>query len=69
MLRPLPWSTQEIDLAAVPTSGVDHRAAVFMEDTVWPDHGLLDTYIERAGSHYARWMDSDEHDEVTGGCS
>ena len=53
-----------IDLAAVPTAGVDHRAAVFMEDTVWPDHGLLDTYIDKAGSHYARWMDSDEHDET-----
>ena len=64
VLRPLPWSAPTIDLAAVPTAGVDHRAAVFMEDTVWPDHGLLDTYIDKAGSHYARWMDSDEHDET-----
>lgn len=64
VLRPLPWSTDRIDLAAVPIADVDHRAAVFMEDTVWPDHGKLDEYIERSGAHYARWMDSDEHDET-----
>ena len=63
-LRPLPWSAEAIDLASVPVRDVDHRAALFMEDTVWPDEGNLETYVEKAGSHYARWMGSDEHDET-----
>ena len=64
ILTPLPWSKQEIDLAAVPTTGVDHRPALFMEDTVWPDEGKLQEYVERSGDHYARWMESDAHDET-----
>ena len=64
VLRPLPWSSPRLDLAAVPVDGVDHKAALFMEDTVWPDEGNLETYVERSGAHYARWMDSDEHDET-----
>lgn len=64
LLRPLPWSTQEIDLTAVPIRDVDHKAALFMEDTVWPDEGNLETYVEQSGAHYARWMGSDDHDET-----
>jgi hypothetical protein len=63
-VRPLPWSVDALDLAAVPTADVDHRAAVFMEDTVWPDQGKIAEYIERSGAHNARWMASDEHDET-----
>lgn len=62
VLVPLPWSAlQSVDLAAVPVHGVDHEPALFMEDTVWPREGLLETYVERSGSHYAAWMGSDEH--------
>ena len=64
VLTPLPWSSGSVELAAVPTTGVDHRPAVFMEDTVWPDEGKLEEYVERSGAHYAQWMDSDEHDET-----
>jgi hypothetical protein len=61
-LVPLPWSvTQEIDLATVPTTGVDHDPAIYMEDTVWPHEGRLEDYVERAGSHYAAWMASTQH--------
>lgn len=57
MLIPLPWSPlQEIDLAAVPTGGVEHEPTLFMEDTVWPDEGKLEEYVERSGSHYAEEM-------------
>ncbi|MEM7142412.1 MAG: hypothetical protein AAF548_15415 [Actinomycetota bacterium] len=63
-VAPLPWSADAIDLATVPTADVDHRAALFMEDTVWPDRGRIAEYIERSGEHYARWMASDEHDET-----
>jgi hypothetical protein len=64
ILRPLPWSAGAIDLATVPSHGVDHRAALFMEDTVWPDVGNLEAYVERSGAHYADWMDSDDNDET-----
>jgi hypothetical protein len=64
VLRPLPWSSATVDLADVPVRDVDHRSALFMEDTVWPDEGKLETYVEQSGAHYARWMDSDEHDET-----
>jgi hypothetical protein len=61
-LVPLPWSvTQEVDLAAVPTTGVDHEPVLYMEDTVWPYEGRIEDYVERAGSHYAAWMASTEH--------
>jgi hypothetical protein len=57
LLIPLPWSPlREIDLAAIPSSGEEHDLAVFMEDTVWPYEGLLEEYVERAGSHYAEEM-------------
>jgi hypothetical protein len=57
ILVPLPWSPlQSVDLDVVPTSGEEHEASLFMEDTVEPYEGRLDEYIERSGSHYAREM-------------
>ena len=56
-LVPLPWSPlQKIDLEAVPADGGEHELALFMEDTVWPYEGGIETYIEAAGSHYAEEM-------------
>lgn len=60
ILIPLPWSPlADVDLGAVPTSGVEHEPALFMEDTVWPYEGRLEEYVERSGSHYAREMRED----------
>jgi hypothetical protein len=57
MVVPLPWSPlQEIDLSSVPTTPGAHDPTMYMEDTVWPKEGLLEAYIERSGSHYAREM-------------
>lgn len=57
LLLPLPWSPlQEVDLAAVPSDGAEREATIYMEDTVWPHEGLLEDYVERSGSHYAREM-------------
>lgn len=57
VLLPLPWSSvREIDLDRVPVRPVDHEPTVFMEDTVWPEAGKLERYVEAAGSHYAREM-------------
>ena len=61
LLRPLPWSAlQVVDLAAVPTTApsrpADTPLTLFMEDTVHPREGVLETYIEKAGSHYAEEM-------------
>lgn len=57
LLVPLRWSPlREVDLAAVPTDGRLHELTLFMEDTVWPFEGLLETYVERAGSHYLEEM-------------
>ena len=57
VLIALPWSPlQEVRLEDVPTKPVEHEPSLFMEDTVWPDEGKLETYVERSGSHYAREM-------------
>jgi len=57
ILVPLPWSgIQEVALGEVPIDGREHGLTVFMEDTVWPYEGILETYVERAGAHYAQEM-------------
>jgi hypothetical protein len=57
LLLPLPWSRlRDVDLDAVPTVAAEHEPTLFMEDTVWPDEGKLEEYVERSGSHYAREM-------------
>lgn len=57
ILIPLPWSPQQtLDLAAVPADGREHELSLFMEDTVWPDEGRLEEYVERSGSHYLAEM-------------
>ncbi len=62
MLVPVPWSPlQDLDLASVPTSGVDHDLTLFMEDTVWPYEGRLEDYVEKSGAIYGAWMASEEH--------
>ncbi|MGI9602411.1 MAG: hypothetical protein ACR2QE_11030 [Acidimicrobiales bacterium] len=65
VLAPLPWSRlQSVDLTSVPLAG-DHDPVLFMEDTVWPDEGLTETYIERSGAHYADWMDHGDEAETS----
>src|SRR5262245_18433332 len=58
LLVPLPWSPlQTLDFAAVPTEAPPvHELSLFMEDTVWPDEGQLETYVERSGNHYLAEM-------------
>lgn len=59
ILLPLPWSPlQEIALDDVPTKPTEGEPTLFMEDTVWPEEGKLELYVERAGSHYASEMRS-----------
>jgi len=59
ILLPLPWSPlADVDLADVPTTGAERDPVVFMEDTVWPYEGGLERYVERAGAHYAREMET-----------
>jgi len=58
VLIPLPWSPlAKLDLAEVPAAPrAGKTQPLYMEDTVWPDEGKLELYVERAGSHYAREM-------------
>ncbi len=54
ILLPLPWSPLfELDFGAVPAEPAEHEPSVFLEDTVWPDEGKLEAYVERSGTHYA----------------
>lgn len=54
ILVPLPWSPlQTLDLTEIPGRPEEREPALFMEDTVWPYQGRLESYIEKAGSHYA----------------
>ncbi len=58
ILVPLPWSPlQDVDLDSVPTAPVSADRSLFMEDTVWPYEGGLETYVERSGVHYAGEME------------
>jgi hypothetical protein len=48
----VPWSPmQTVDLAAVPTDGLDHEPSLYMEDTGWP-HAALADYVGFWGSGY-----------------
>jgi hypothetical protein len=54
LLLPVEWSPlQTIDLATVPTDGAPGDATLFMEDSAWPYEDKLDTYLEKARTHYA----------------
>ena len=54
LLLPVEWSPMgDLDLATVPTDGREHEAALYMEDSAWPYEAKLDTYLEKARTHYA----------------
>ena len=54
LLLPVDWSPMaELDLGTVPTDGREHEAALYMEDSAWPYEAKLDTYLEKARTHYA----------------
>ena len=54
LLLPVDWSPMgDLDLATVPTDGREHDAVLYMEDSAWPYEAKLDTYLEKARTHYA----------------
>src|SRR5262245_11682763 len=54
ILLPVDWSPmRDIDLASVPTDGRQHDPVLYMEDSAWPHEAMLDTYLEKARTHYA----------------
>lgn len=54
LLLPVEWSPmRDIDLDAVPTSGIEHDPVLYMEDSAWPHEERLDDYLEAARTHYA----------------
>ncbi len=54
LLLPLDWSPMhDLDLATVPTDGREHEPVLYMEDSAWPHEAMLDTYLEKARTHYA----------------
>jgi hypothetical protein len=54
LLLPVDWSPiRDIDLASVPVDDVDHDPVLYMEDSAWPHEAMLDTYLEKARTHYA----------------
>ncbi len=54
LLLPVDWSPMaKLDLATVPTDGSEHDPALYMEDSAWPYEAKLDTYLEKARTHYA----------------
>ena len=54
VLLPVDWSPmRDIDLATVPTDGRQHDPVLYMEDSAWPHEAMLDTYLEKARTHYA----------------
>ena len=54
MLLPVEWSPMgDLDLSSVPTDGSEHDPVLYMEDSAWPYEAKLDTYLEKARTHYA----------------
>jgi hypothetical protein len=54
LLLPVEWSPMgDLDLSSVPTDGREHDPALYMEDSAWPYEAKLDTYLEKARTHYA----------------
>ena len=54
ILLPVDWSPmRDLDLGSVPTDGRQHDPVLYMEDSAWPHEALLDTYLEKARTHYA----------------
>jgi hypothetical protein len=54
ILLPVDWSPmRDLDLTTVPADGRPHDPVLYMEDSAWPHEGLLDTYLEKARTHYA----------------
>ncbi len=54
LLLPLDWAPMhDLDLATVPTDGREHEPVLYMEDSAWPHEAMLDTYLEKARTHYA----------------
>jgi hypothetical protein len=54
LLLTVDWSPMgELDLATVPADGREHEPALYMEDSAWPYEAKLDTYLEKARTHYA----------------
>ena len=63
IVTPVSWSPlQEIDLAAVPTSAVEHELSLFMEDTAWPFAGGLAAYLAKAGTLYDSTLSSQKEE-------
>ena len=54
LLLPVDWSPmQDLDLTTVPTDGREHDPVLYMEDSAWPHESMLDTYLDKARTHYA----------------
>jgi hypothetical protein len=54
ILLPVDWSPmRDIDLSSVPTDAREHDPVLYMEDSAWPHEAMLDTYLEKARTHYA----------------
>jgi hypothetical protein len=54
LLLPVEWSPLgELDLTSIPVDGTEHEPALFMEDSAWPYEAKLDTYLDKARTHYA----------------
>jgi hypothetical protein len=53
LLLPVDWSPMgDLDLSTVPTDGREHDPALYMEDSAWPYEAKLDTYLDKARTHY-----------------
>jgi hypothetical protein len=53
VLLGVPWSPLDVAFDTIPTDGREGTPALFMEDTAWPYEGKLDEYLDRARTHYA----------------
>jgi hypothetical protein len=54
ILLPVDWSPmRDLDLGSVPADGRQHDPVLYMEDSAWPHEAMLDTYLEKARTHYA----------------
>ena len=62
LMLAVPWSPLvDVDLAEIPTSDTHHPASMYMEDTIWPHRGMLDSYLAAAHDNYVPSMSEGRH--------
>jgi hypothetical protein len=60
ILAEVDWSPLGLAFEDIPTDPVEREPTMYMEDTMWPRPGLLERYLDAAGSVYSDMLETEE---------